>query len=60
LSSKIDNNQAADGDDGTGVGDGADGQQIEYIDLDNYGPSEQVLLRKKIQADKMETRLETS
>jgi hypothetical protein len=57
VSSKVDNNLAADGDDGIGVGDGANGQQIEYIDLDNYEPSEQALLHRKARADKYETRL---
>jgi hypothetical protein len=55
LSSEGDNNQAVVGADGPGVG--VNGQQIEYIDIENYVPSGQALLRRKARADKFETRL---
>jgi hypothetical protein len=56
LSSEGDNNQAVIGADGPGVG--VNGQQIEYIDIENYVPSGQALLRRKTRADKFEIRLQ--
>jgi hypothetical protein len=55
LSNKGDNNQAVNGDDGPSIG--VNGQQIEYIDIENYVPSGQALVRKKARADKFEVRL---